>query len=330
MEHSQTVLRKVDARTSGPQETVETIGKEDLRNVKVQEQLIQEYLQNYKVSEEILNKVFEINKKYNTEVEAKEEIARNINWNVESLEWDNLFNYGENNKINFKNLQGIVGIFGKNYSGKSSVIDSILYALFNTTSKGEKKVSSIVNTAKKTGIANLKLSINDNEYVIARSCEKSVSKKGVEDAKTTLNFVGDGVSLNGDSRVQTDANIKKMFGTIDDFMLTSMASQLDSLSFIREGSTKRKEILAKFLDLEIFEEKFKLAKDNAMGLKASLKRYEGKDYQGDILRYRESLAQFEAQVALTEGFIAAYKKEKAELQTKINELDAELHGCVDH
>ena len=33
-----------------------------------------------------------------------------------------------------------------------------------------------------------------------------------------------------------------------DFLLTSMSSQLGALNFISEGSTKRKEILAKFLD----------------------------------------------------------------------------------
>ena len=48
-----------------------------------------------------------------------------------------------------------------------------------------------------------------------------------------------------------------------------MSSQLDSLSFIREGSTKRKEILAKFLDLEIFEKKFKLAKEASSDLKGA-------------------------------------------------------------
>ena len=45
-----------------------------------------------------------------------------------------------------------------------------------------------------------------------------------------------------------------------------MASQMDSLSFIKEGSTKRKEILAKFLDLEIFDKKFKLAKKDSAEL----------------------------------------------------------------
>ena len=45
--------------------------------------------------------------------------------------------------------------------------------------------------------------------------------------------------------METDYNIRKIFGTIDDFLLTSMASQLDSLSYLNEGSTKRKEILGK-------------------------------------------------------------------------------------
>ena len=57
------------------------------------------------------------------------------------------------------------------------------------------------------------------------------------------------------------------FGTVEDFLLTSMSSQLDSLSFIKEGSTRRKEILAKFLDLDIFEKKFKLAHEDGWRLK---------------------------------------------------------------
>ena len=97
-------------------------------------------------------------------------------------------------------------------------------------------------------------------------CTEAVFKrlKGVEtlEAKTDLDFFkidmnGEKVSLNGLTRNDTDKNIRKVFGSLDDFLLTSLSSQLDSLSFIREGSTKRKEILAKFLDLEIFEKKFK-------------------------------------------------------------------------
>ena len=120
------------------------------------------------------------------------------------------------------------------------------------------------------------MQIGEKTYTIERKSEKYVKRlKGVEtnEARTFLDFTQDGdLSLNGTTRNETDANIRKQFGTIEDFLLTSMASQLDSLSFIKEGSTKRKEILAKFLDLEIFEKKFKLAKEDSSDLKAVLRR----------------------------------------------------------
>ena len=78
---------------------------------------------------------------------------RNINWELNSFEFDNLFNYGEGNKINFENLAGIVGIFGKNYSGKSSIIDAALYTLFNSTSKNERKNLNVINKTGREALA---------------------------------------------------------------------------------------------------------------------------------------------------------------------------------
>ena len=259
---------------------------ENLRDVAVQEEHIREYLQDYEPSEAVLQKVYELNRKYNSHIEENEDIARNVNWNINRFEWDNLFNYGEDNTLDFTNLNGIVGIFGKNYSGKSSVIDGMLYTMFNTTSKNERKNYNIINQNKKNCKGSLELQIGEKTYSIERKSEKYVKRlKGVEtnEARTFLDFTQDGdLSLNGTTRNETDANIRKQFGTVEDFLLTSMASQLDSLSFIKEGSTKRKEILAKFLDLEIFEKKFRLAKEDSADLKAVIRRIGDVDYNKDI------------------------------------------------
>ena len=249
---------------------------ENLRDIAVQERLIREYLEDYEPTEEVIQKVYELNRKYNSHIEENEDIARNVNWNINRFEWENLFNYGESNTLDFTNLNGIVGIFGKNYSGKSSVIDGMLYTMFNTTSKNERKNYNIINQNRKNCKGTIELQIGEKVYNIERKSEKYVKRlKGVEtnEARTFLDFTQDeDLSLNGTTRNETDANIRKQFGTIEDFLLTSMASQLDSLSFIKEGSTKRKEILAKFLDLEIFENKFKLAKDDSSDLKAVMRR----------------------------------------------------------
>ena len=113
--------------------------------------------------------------------------------------------------------------------------------------------------------------------------------------------------LNGTTRNETDKNIKKVLGTLEDFLLTSMSSQMGSLSFINEGSTKRKEILAKFLDLDIFEKKFKLAKDDAADLRGALKTLEGKEYDEDIKEAQELLETNTKRTEEQEAACSVYK-----------------------
>ncbi|NBO27156.1 MAG: hypothetical protein EBU96_10295, partial [Actinobacteria bacterium] len=65
---------------------------------------------------------------------------------IKNLEFDNVFAYGKNNVINFDNLPGITGIFGRNRTGKSSIIGTIVYTLFNTSDRGAMKNLHIINT----------------------------------------------------------------------------------------------------------------------------------------------------------------------------------------
>ena len=110
----------------------EGLKKQDLRDLKTQEQLMSEYLNEFEATEEVLEKVYELNKKYNKNIEENEEVYRNINWSLQGLEWDNLFNYGEGNSIDFTKLEGIVGIFGKNYQSlRPSYFGPILILLLS-------------------------------------------------------------------------------------------------------------------------------------------------------------------------------------------------------
>ena len=289
-------------RASGVRGNVEEITDglktENLRDPKIQEELISEYLKDHQVPLATLEKVYELNRNYNKIIEEKEEVSRNVNWKLTNFEFDNLFNYGKDNSVNFENLNGIIGIFGKNFSGKSSIIDAALYTLFNTTSKNERKNLNVINQNKKTGTGKLTIDCNNKTYTIERTSTKYVRRlKGEEtlEAKTDLNFevydpVTDEVtSLNGNTRNQTDANIRKHFGTIDDFMVSSLASQHGSLAFIDEGSTRRKEIIAKFLDLEIFEKKFRMSKEDSIEAKVMLKKHQDRNYDSEIEECIESL-----------------------------------------
>ena len=161
-------------------------------------------------------------------------------WRIKEIGWDNLFNYGGDNKINFEKLRGLVGIFGKNYSGKSSIIDSILFTMFNSTSKGERKNVHIVNQNKQSAKAKIKVEIGNEMVEISRNLnkyEKKLKGKVTTEAKTDLNFhnVTQDESLNGTTRNETDANIRKRLGTLDDFLLTSWLLSWIHLHLLRRA-----------------------------------------------------------------------------------------------
>ena len=308
--------------------------KENLRDISVQERLMKEYLKDYEAGTEMIERVNNLNQKYNKMAEATEDIARNINWKLNNFEWDNLFNYGENNRIDFEKLNGIVGIFGKNFSGKSSIIDGLLYTIFNTTSKNERKNLNVINQHKQQCSAKVELQIGDKVYTIKRQSEKYVKKlKGevTDEAKTDLDFdyfdpiMSENHSLNDTTRIKTDAAIRKHFGTIEDFLLTSMASQMDSLSFIKEGSTRRKEILAKFLDLEVFEKKYKLAKEDSSDLKGVLRRIGDRNFDEEIVEAKGEIKTTDSQLKEQEE---SCERVREEIRIKDEQLD-ETNEMID-
>jgi DNA repair exonuclease SbcCD ATPase subunit len=96
------------------------------------------------------------------------------------------------------------------------------------------------------------------------------------------------------------------------------------MSFIREGSTRRKEILAKFLDLEIFDEKFKLAKEESASLKGALKRYEGVDYATQLAEYEANLTVSKQEVETRESERSKLVNDKEQLVSSIKKLEEEL------
>ena len=326
-------------RAAGERGTVEDltdgIKTENLRDINIQEELIDEYLTDYQTDEDTLERVFELNRKYNKIIEDNEEITRNVNWKLRKFEWDHLFNYGKGNSIDFRNLNGIIGVFGKNFSGKSSIVDAALYTLFNTTSKNERKNLNVINQHQDSCAGYLEIEIGNKTYKIKRTSEKYTKRlKGEEtlEAKTDLNFeVYDAVtdevtSLNGNTRIQTDANIRKHFGTMDDFLVSSLASQHGALTFIDEGSTRRKEIIAKFLDLEVFEKKFKMAKDDSVEAKALLKKYEGRAYDTEINELDEELESLKKKSRSNKRLCNKLKKKLRQSNDELISLGEQIGG----
>jgi len=262
----------------------------NMRDPSNQEKFLREFMNSKEIDQAVKERVVELSRSYLKRVSA-DDISRNIVWDLKKMEWNYLFNYGKGNSIDFSKLNGLVGIFGKNYSGKSSIIDAALFGLFNTTSKGERKNVHIINQNQEKALCKLEISVGDDLYKISRSLEKTKTS-----AKTDLDFTKYSLgthaeSKNGETRNATDENIRNTFGTLSDFMMTSLSAQNGSFGFINEGSTKRKEILAKFLDLQVFDQMHKLAKADSAELRGVIKHLNSHDSEKRLKRAKSELCE---------------------------------------
>lgn len=298
----------------------------NLRDIKNQEKYIEEYLKEYNPSKETLSRVFDINKEYDSICNKKDDELRNVSWEIEELSWNNYYNYGEDNLIDFTKLEGTVGIFGKNFSGKSSIVDTLLLTLFNSDSKSSRKNVYYINENKDQANSSAKIKIGGSTLYIDRQYDKvvrNVGKKQSEDASVNVTFkivddrTGEVTYNTKDKRSQTDQEIQKYIGSLENFLLSSMSAQNSALKFLDQKNTKRKEIIAKFLDLELFEKKYLTAKDTHKELKGQLKLLENRNFNIEI-------SNIEKEQQKNEKDIIQFEKNCNKLREKIAETKAEI------
>lgn len=323
---------------SGKQENVSIFSEDsdnDIQSIEFQENALDRFFSN--LDDDKLERMYEINREVEKGINKDDSIARNTNWTIDRFEWSNLFNYGEDNYIEFSNLKGNIGIFGKNWTGKSSIIEALLYTIFNKTSKDITRKDRIINRDEEKGWGKVQISKGDETYYIERTSEKYERTNGEIAAKTNAKFYKEGdeeedgfVSLEGTNRWETEDNIRSVFGTIEDFQLTSLTSQFDSLHYISEGSTKRKDILARFLGLEIFDKKEEYVKDEISSMRSEYKNAKNADYAQKLKDAEEQKEECSNKVKEKEKEceVVTNKLEKEqerlrEVEQKINDIPTE-------
>lgn len=304
-----------------------TIAKSDLTSPDVILSLIQTYCKENGVTDFNWDSLSSQIKKYLSTVASSDDQSRGSKWSLKHIKWDNTFSYGEDNQVDFSKLNGIVGIFGSNRIGKSSIVGTLMYNLFNTTDRGSIKNLHVCNIRKPHCYARSIFEHNGNVYVAERQTTKSTNKRGVVSATTSLNFFkmqedGELEDLCGDLRTDTEKVIRSLIGTHEDFSITSLSAQGDINAFISQGSTKRRAFLSRFLGLDVFDKMADLAGKDLNGFKSQLKNYPEKNWD-ELKKQHTDLAQtIKAQVEEIELL-------NAQRQNDISDLKSELGSHKD-
>lgn len=323
----------LSATDIGTQKVLTRDGQESVENIRkleVQERLIREHLEGKELPDHILQRVLELNRKYQVHIEQEDDTPRNIKWKLDRIAWSNFFNYGEENYVELAAIPGLTGIFGPNGSGKSAFIDVILETLYDNITKNVSKNISLINDNKETASAVAQISVNGQRYQVDREVSRiRYGQKKFDETRewgrtsTTFSLVDEAGALEpltGMTRPETERSIRSKIGSYEDFTLTSLVAQWNPNDIIACKETKRKEILYRFFDLDIFAEKGELAKRESKELFEKLQRLEDDGLDKIIASFR---AKVEEQGRLLEEKSEQLKiaeHSKAEIQSKVESL----------
>jgi len=235
-------------------------------------------------------------------IDREEEDIRYRRWSIKKLWLNNFLSFGENNEIEYKNLNGlsVVNSLPANQGGKTIfTIDSLLFLFFGKTTKTETN-SEIFNTFtnKDEVLVGGHIEIDGDEYIIERKLNRKQSKSGDYKVTSKLEFyriLADGTeeNLEGEQRRETDKLIEDTIGSYDDFMLTIVATSKNLEDLIETKPTHRGRLLTKFIGLEVIEKKEEINKSLMSDFKSKMKSnvYNTKELELEIEDFKNTISE---------------------------------------
>ena len=291
---------------------------DSVSDINHQNSLIGEYVERMMpfVTKEDLAGIEKINRDINSRVQPSE-LQRNISWKPVRFDFSNMFSYGEDNVIKFDKVNGLMGLFAPNAQGKSSLFDAISFCLFDKCSRAY-KASAIMNNRKQDFHCQLDFTIDGVMYHIRR--EGRTINKG-RNVKVDVEFWRDGISgkesLNGTERRDTNSAIEGYVGRYEDFVMTALSLQGNNALFIDKSQSERKDLLAQFMGLDMFDKLYETATNDIKDVNALIRNFRKTDFTSE-------LAQKETDLGEKKIEYGELDKEKTELETRKAELEEQI------
>ena len=298
---------------------------EDISDVSYQNSLLRDYIQRMMpfISDDDLKSLEVINTDINGRIKQKD-LNRNIHWKPIKFEFSNMFSYGENNKIDFDKVNGLMGLFAPNASGKSSLFDAISFCLYDKSSRAF-KAQNIMNNRKSDFYCKLQFQINGVDFFIERTA-KTINKG--KNVKVDVNFWkeegGQRESLNGTERRDTNTTIEQYVGRYEDFVLTALSLQGNNALFIDKSQSERKDLLAQFMGLDVFDKLYETASEDIKEVSVLIKNFKKTDFTSELADKGLEKQTKKSELRGVEKTLESKVIDSSDLSSKILSLTKEL------
>ncbi len=261
-------------------------------------------------------------------------------WFVKKVQFSNFLSFGENNEIDYTELDGITVIEStpKNFGGKStSSVDLLMFLFFNSTTK-TKTAAEIFNrfTDKDDVTVRGEITIDGDDYVIERKLSRKKTKTGDYNVTSKLEFYKkkpDGTieNLTGEQRRETETFISSAIGSEEDFLSTIMTTGNNLEQLIESKPTARGQILTKFMGLESLRTKEEIAKNiyNDWSKKLVSNTYNITQLEIDNTNYRDSITNSENEIERLNLELTRLDKHLKGLEERKDELLGSRNNDID-
>jgi len=242
---------------------------DNILDFEYQKKIVKDFIKenNINIKWELIDR---LDNKVNSQIDKlNQDKVRYNKWFIKKIEFSNFLSFGENNVIDFKELNGITVIEStpRNFGGKTTAtVDLLMFLFFNSTTKTKTNIEvfnkfSDVDDVKVKG----HVVIDGDEYVITRTVSRKKNKSGEYTVKNDLDFSKiseDGTikNLSGEQRRETEQIIVSAIGTEEDFLSTILTTGNNLEELIESKPTARGQILTKFLGLENLKQKEEICK----------------------------------------------------------------------
>jgi len=253
--------------------------------------------------------------------------------NIQTVSLRNFRSYGDTEQVFDVSSYPMVVITGDNGSGKSSIIEAILFCLYGETSitrgKGEMKKSELLNDkTNKDAVVSLTFELNGNIYRVERTLDR---KKGTS-GYARIFEVGPSSGTRAKQAVapkEVTKSIESLIGMdYDSFTHSVVMTQGEFEALTEAKPAKRKELFMKMFGLTKYEDYLKEVKNRKTNLNAEMENISGqiKILEADVEKEsetRKSLEEAEKEFEKVESEVTKTELNKRRIEEDLNKASGD-------
>ena len=273
--------------------------------------------------------VIQLSRDIDKELNAGNKKIKTVDWYLNRLEIQNLFSFQDTPTIiDFDKLNGITGIFGNNYSGKSNIVRALVWTLYGKIlGDGESYDAVNLYTESNMAYGDLYLTIDKNPYRIYREIKVNKSKKS---DKISCSFDVKFQYLEGEEwkdmekeigateKIQSKQLIEEILGTFDDFTKVCLQAQGGKNDYLGLAQQPKNDLINKYLGLEIFRYRYDLANNRFKEIKAIQK------HLGDVETLKVQISDLENKITQESEKLSIEESYKISNQNEINKINQDI------